>query len=62
MEELRKLNFFIYDILSEGIAIYNDGFIEEAKRILEEIARKLKIVKDRDKWVFQAENSYHVKY
>lgn len=52
LEELRKPNFFIYDVLSDGVAIYNDGFIEEAKRVFGEVAGKLRIARGRGKWVW----------
>lgn len=36
LEELRKPNPFLYDVLTEGIVIYDDGFLEEAGQVLEE--------------------------
>jgi len=52
LEELRKPNLFLYDVLTEGIVIYDDGFLEKARQVLEEKAKKMGIVKSGGKWTF----------
>jgi len=52
LEELKKPNLFLYDVLTEGVAVYDDGFLDEARRALEEESRKRRIVKSGEKWTF----------
>ncbi|MEM1575494.1 MAG: nucleotidyltransferase domain-containing protein [Nitrososphaerota archaeon] len=52
LEEIKKPNFFIYDILNDGKIIYDDGFIKEAKKLWKKVIKELAIVKNKDKWIF----------
>ncbi|MEM2901965.1 MAG: nucleotidyltransferase domain-containing protein [Candidatus Bathyarchaeia archaeon] len=54
LEELRKPNLFLYDVLAEGVIIYNDGFLDEAEKVRKEEAEKRKIVKSGGRWTFNA--------
>ncbi|MGC8850189.1 MAG: nucleotidyltransferase domain-containing protein [Candidatus Bathyarchaeia archaeon] len=52
LEELKGPNLFLYDVLREGVVIYDDGFLEEARGTLEEEIKRKGIVKSGDKWMF----------
>jgi predicted nucleotidyltransferase len=52
LEELKRPNFFLYDVLKEGIVIYDDGFLEEAKRTMEEEGKRKGIIKSGVRWMF----------
>ncbi|MEM3506951.1 MAG: nucleotidyltransferase domain-containing protein [Candidatus Bathyarchaeia archaeon] len=51
LEELRKPNLFLYDIIDEGITFYDNGFMNEVKRIQKEELKKRRIVKNCGKWI-----------
>lgn len=40
MEELRRGNPFIHEVLNEGVIIYSDGFVESVKSLLNEVSSR----------------------
>ncbi|MBS7645514.1 MAG: nucleotidyltransferase domain-containing protein [Candidatus Bathyarchaeia archaeon] len=55
LEGLRKPNLFLYDILAEGVVIYNDGFLGEAEKVSNEEAEKRGIFKNGGRWIFKVQ-------
>ncbi|RKY65194.1 MAG: hypothetical protein DRP99_00635 [Candidatus Latescibacterota bacterium] len=50
MRFLRERRFFVYDIVSEGIPIYDDGFFEKAREVYSECLEKFGIVREPQGW------------
>ncbi|MEM3692619.1 MAG: nucleotidyltransferase domain-containing protein [Candidatus Bathyarchaeia archaeon] len=52
LQFLKGLRFIAYDIVSDGIPIYDDGFFLQAREVYEECLRKYGIVKEAKGWRF----------
>ncbi|MEM1538154.1 MAG: nucleotidyltransferase domain-containing protein [Candidatus Nezhaarchaeales archaeon] len=50
LDYLRSLRLFAYDVISEGIPIYDEGFLAEAKKTYEECLKRFKLVKEGKGW------------
>jgi predicted nucleotidyltransferase len=57
LQYLRGARFLAYDIISEGIPIYDDGFFYEARRVYEECLRTYGIVKEAKGWRIASHSS-----
>ncbi|MEM2123172.1 MAG: nucleotidyltransferase domain-containing protein [Candidatus Bathyarchaeia archaeon] len=55
LDELRRPNLFLYDILAEGVVIYNDGFLDEAEKVWREEAEKRGVTKGDGRWTFNVQ-------
>lgn len=50
LDELRRANTFIHEMLVEGVVLYDDDFVGEARRVQREVARQLGLVKRGKAW------------
>jgi len=47
---LKKRRCFVYDIISDGIVVYDDGFFEKVKSVYEECIRKFRMIREANGW------------
>jgi predicted nucleotidyltransferase len=47
---LKKRRCFVYDIISDGIVVYNDGFFEGIKIVYEECIREFQMIRESNGW------------
>ena len=50
LQYLKGLRFLAYDIVSDGIPIYDDGFFSEVKRVYNDCLREHGIVREAKGW------------
>jgi predicted nucleotidyltransferase len=50
MDFLKKRRCLVYDIISDGIAVYGEDFFEEIKGIYEECIRAFGMIKETEGW------------
>ena len=54
LDELRRPNLFLYDVLTEGVVVY-DGFLDEALKVWKGEAEKRRIVEGDGIWRFNVQ-------
>jgi len=47
---LKKRRCFVYDIISDGIVVYDDGFFEKIKSVYEGCICKFQMIRETDGW------------
>lgn len=47
---LKKRRCFVYDIISDGIVVYDDGFFEKIKSVYEECIREFQMIREANGW------------
>ncbi len=50
LDYLKGLRFFAYDIISDGIVVYDDGYFEKARKLYEECVEAYGVVREAKGW------------
>ncbi|MDJ0270690.1 MAG: nucleotidyltransferase domain-containing protein [Aigarchaeota archaeon] len=52
---LKDLNPVVMDIVHEGLALFDDGFFDEARQLFRELQKKYSIIRDGKAWRWRQE-------
>jgi predicted nucleotidyltransferase len=47
---LKKRRCFVYDVISDGIVVYDDGFFENIKSVYEGCIREFQMIREANGW------------
>ncbi|MBC8232207.1 nucleotidyltransferase domain-containing protein [bacterium] len=53
---LKKRRCFVYDIISDGIVVYDDGFFENIKIVYEKCIREFQMIREANGWRWKKNN------
>ena len=58
---IKKRRCFVYDIIADGIVVYNDGFFENIKSVYEGCIRKFQMIREANGWRWKKANEDYSK-
>ena len=50
LDSIRRLDPTVLDAIAEGVVIYDDGFLAEAKQVFERVVKEFRLVKEKLGW------------